>query len=171
MQHTYRALLQAAGTGSILFLPILAFAATEPANSGGIDVLGEFLLQFVYLIDNYLVPLLFAIAFLMFLWGVYLYFIQGAANEEKRTLGRQFVVWGIIGLFIMISIWGIINLLLNSFELDSQSRPPLPTFESGQSTGNTSDNAALFPSADKDPSKKTTDTTTSKTGTQEKIIN
>ncbi|HVU06373.1 MAG TPA: hypothetical protein VHE10_01065 [Candidatus Paceibacterota bacterium] len=49
------------------------------------------------------------------------YIIWGAFNmiksEEKRESGRQTVVYGIIGLFAMISIWGFVNILNNTFNL------------------------------------------------------
>lgn len=84
----------------------------------------------LYFIDNFLVPLIFAIAFIVFLWGMYTYFILGGANEEKRKEGQKLAVSGIIGFVIMIAVWGIVILLLNSLGFNSLSRPRLPTFGS-----------------------------------------
>jgi len=143
----------------VLITPQLAFAAdslggsladtgAQSSSGQGIDRLGQFLLQFIYLIDNYLVPLIFALAFIVFLWGIYLYFIQGAANEEKREKGRSFALWGFIGFFIMVSVWGIINLLLGSFGLNNSSRPNLPTFnQASQSSSQSQADSATLPSA------------------------
>ena len=117
--------------GSLLlsiFVPVLAFAQT-PNQPQSIDKLGAFLQQFIRFIDLYLVPLVFAIAFIVFIFGIFQYFILGGADEEKRTKGRAFMVWGIIGFFVMVAVWGILNLLLNSFGFGGDSRPPLPTFE------------------------------------------
>ena len=113
-------------------LPVVAYAQA-PAPGQSIDKLGAFLLQFIVFIDNYLVPLLFAIAFIVFIFGIFQYFILGGADEEKRTKGRSFMLWGIIGFFVMMSIWGILNLLVGSFGFGSDTRPDLPTFDSSKS--------------------------------------
>jgi hypothetical protein len=66
------------------------------------------------LINRFLIPLLFAVAILVFIWGV-VQFIAHADNEEKRTQGRNFMVYGIISLFVMVTIWGLVNVLSNTF--------------------------------------------------------
>ena len=78
-------------------------------------------------IDSVLVPLVFALAFIAFLWGVYTYFIAGAANEEQRETGRKFVMWSIIGFVIMLSLGGIIMVLQNSLGLKPGTRTCLPS--------------------------------------------
>jgi hypothetical protein len=129
MTHT-RTFLRNLTLALTVFLPSLVFAqtaATTPAPS--VSKLGAFLQQFITLIDNVLVPLVFAIAFIVFLFGIFQYFILGGANEEKRETGRTFMLYGIVGFFIMISVWGMVNLLLGTFNFGSSStRPGLPTF-------------------------------------------
>lgn len=65
-----------------------------------------------------IVPLLFAVALVLFIWGV-VQFIQGADNEEKRKTGRDFMIYGIIALFVMVSVWGLVNVLSNTFGIDT----------------------------------------------------
>ena len=80
-------------------------------------------------INNYLVPILFAIAFIFFLFGVYKYFILGAADEKSRTDGKQFVLWGIIGFVIISSVWGLVNLVKDTIipsAADSSTHPDYP---------------------------------------------
>ncbi|MES2994785.1 MAG: pilin [Patescibacteria group bacterium] len=89
----------------------------------------EMMQMLLDLIDYILVPLIFALAFIAFLWGVFTYFIAGAADEEKRDTGKKFVTYGLIGFFVMVSVWGIVNLLVNSFFGGVESRPDLPTFD------------------------------------------
>lgn len=80
------------------------------------------------LVNDILVPVLFAIAFIVFLWGVFKYFILGAADEKSRTEGRQFVLWGIIGLVVIVSLWGLVNLVISTFSLSAGGKaPPTPT--------------------------------------------
>lgn len=82
----------------------------------------------IIFINDYLVPLIFAIAFIMFLYGVFRGFIANGGNEAKRTEGRKFVVYGVIGFAIMLSVWGLVNLITNTFGFYSPTRPALPTF-------------------------------------------
>ncbi len=82
---------------------------------------------FITVINRTLIPAIFALAFLVFIFYVYKFFIaNGAADREK---GRTFVLWSVIGFGVMISIWGIVNVLINTFGFGyGQSRPNLPTF-------------------------------------------
>lgn len=58
--------------------------------------------------------LLIVLATLFFLWGV-VEFIGGASNEDKRTKGKRHMVWGILGLVIILGARGIITVLENLF--------------------------------------------------------
>ena len=111
-----------------LILPALAGATTTDSELelGKLTSVVNELLQFI---DSTLVPLIFAIAFIVFIWGVFRYFIAGAADEEKRKEGKSFIFWGLIGFVVMISLWGIVNLLVNSLGFGGQNKPCLPTFE------------------------------------------
>ncbi len=55
---------------------------------------------------------LFAVAIAIFIWGI-IRFIAAADNEEERAIGKKHLVWGIIGLFIMFAVWGIIAVIRN----------------------------------------------------------
>lgn len=84
---------------------------------------------FITFLNEVLVPLIFALAFLLFLFGVFKYFFSsGAKAEDNRKEGRKFVMWGVIAFAIMISLWGIVNVLVRTFNFDNQARPCLPTF-------------------------------------------
>ncbi len=58
------------------------------------------------------VGFLFVVAIAYFIYGL-IEFVSGADNEEKRTVGKRHLVWGIVGLFIMFSVWGIIQIILS----------------------------------------------------------
>jgi hypothetical protein len=92
--------------------------------------------SFITFINGYVVPLIFAVAFVVFIWGVFQYFIAGGASDEGREKGRQFIMYGIIGFVLMFSIWGIVSVLYYSLGFNSNARPPLPTF-GGSGTTNT----------------------------------
>lgn len=71
-----------------------------------------------------IVPFLFALATVAFLWGVIEYYIN-PDNEEKRKKGKNFIIGGIIGLFVMLSMWGLVNVLSGTFNL-TNTLPQLP---------------------------------------------
>ena len=56
---------------------------------------------------------LFALALLYFLYGV-LEIIRNAESEEARKTGQQHVLWGVVGMFIMISFYGIMHVICNT---------------------------------------------------------
>ncbi len=63
---------------------------------------------------NLLVPLLISFGILFFLWNV-LGYIRSGGDEKKHTDARNGMIWGIVALFIMVSLWGFINLGLTFF--------------------------------------------------------
>ena len=66
------------------------------------------------IISNSIIPLLFALAVVLFVWGVVQYVINDG-EEAKKAKGKQFMIWGIVGLAVMISVWGLVNILTNTF--------------------------------------------------------
>lgn len=61
-----------------------------------------------------IIPFLITLATVAFIWGVIQYFLS-PNNEEKRKKGKSFVIWGLIGLFVIISVWGLVGLLSDTF--------------------------------------------------------
>lgn len=89
----------------------------------------ELLVDVITFINVILVPLVFALALIAFLFGVFRYFFAtGADAAEKRLDGRKFIMWGIVALAVMFAIWGLVNILLRTFGLENSARPCLPTF-------------------------------------------
>lgn len=108
--------------GASLALPFLAFAQDINATSAG--NLGRSIITFI---NNVLVPLVFAVAFFAFIFGVFEYFILGARNEEKRGEAGKLMLYGIIGFFVMVSVWGLVNFLTGTIQLNGNSTEILPT--------------------------------------------
>ncbi len=69
---------------------------------------------FYNIIGSTLVPLLFATAIVAFLYGVQKYITAGA-SEDKVKEGRNMMIYGIIGLAVMFSVWGLVRVVLNTF--------------------------------------------------------
>ena len=77
------------------------------------------------LLTYYVTPFLFGLAGVVFIVGVVNY-VRAGDNEEKRGQGRDLMWFGIIALFVMITVWGFVNILSKSiFGRDSQL-PNLP---------------------------------------------
>ncbi len=99
--------------GAAFLTPLFAFAQVNATNASS---LGQ---GIIGLINNVAVPVLFAVAFIVFIWGVFQYFIQGGHDEEKRDTGKSLMLWGIIGFFIMVSVWGLVNILRGTFQFNN----------------------------------------------------
>jgi hypothetical protein len=87
---------------SVLLLPYIASAQS-------FDYL-DFFVESVGALVQIVVPVLIALALALFLWGLVVFIFQ-AENDTARAAGRQRMVWGVIILFVAVSIWGIIALL------------------------------------------------------------
>lgn len=66
------------------------------------------------LIINPLIALLFGLAVVFFLYGVF-EFISNQNSEEKKTTGKNHMIWGIVGIVIMMGVFSIINLIVGTF--------------------------------------------------------
>lgn len=103
------------GTLAFAALPLVAAAATAVTD---LTSAGNF---FIGIINNILVPLLFAIAFIVFVWGAFKTFILGATDEKVKDDGKNLMLWGLIGFFVMVSVWGLVNILTNSVTFGNNS--------------------------------------------------
>ncbi len=71
--------------------------------------LGQLIIQVGKLIKLAL-PIVLGIALLYFLWGVAI-FIFKANNDKEREEGKKKIVYGLVALFVMVTVWGIVKLL------------------------------------------------------------
>lgn len=63
----------------------------------------------------YAVQLILALSLVSFLYGIFRLVFLDASNEEGRNKARKFMLWGIVALFVMVSVWGLVNVLRSSF--------------------------------------------------------
>lgn len=90
--------------------PVNNIATDNVVNGSNFnDLLSKILSNIV----NPIIYLLMALAVVYFIWGVVV-FIQNADKAEKRDEGYKHMIWGVIGIFIMISAKGIINIILST---------------------------------------------------------
>ena len=93
------------------------------------------------IIGNSVIPLLFSVAVVGFIWGAIKFFIIDADEESKREQGRQFMMWGIIALAVMISVWGLVGVLTGTFGISNV----LPTVGPNESGGSSSSGGSDSP--------------------------
>lgn len=74
---------------------------------------------------NPLIGLLFFVALIVFLWGVFR-FVANAGSEDARETGKRNMMWGILGMFIMVAAFGIIRLVLGTFGITGPGASKLP---------------------------------------------
>ncbi|HEV7448930.1 MAG TPA: hypothetical protein VGP13_00110 [Candidatus Paceibacterota bacterium] len=93
---------------SFFALPLVAFAQ----NAGNLSALQD-LVKNVGVIVNTLIPILIGVALVVFFVGLVKY-LWGAGGTTDHTSGRQTMIWGLVTLFVMVSVWGIVRLAQNA---------------------------------------------------------
>ena len=109
---------------SASFLPALsvfAGAGTVPVgttvvNTGSLTTVSQVIERFQAVI-NIVIPFIIGLAVLMIIYGIF-GFVTTPADGEARGQAKGYIIWGIIAVFIMVSIWGLVNILVNSFSTD-----------------------------------------------------
>ena len=130
--------------GSILF--ITPFAAL--AQYGGINTAPncassqQSLCSLVTLAIEYFnefIYLIIALAVLTFIWNVYRYFI--VSDPENKTEASKYVMYSVIGLFVILSFWGLVNIVSNTLNLDTTPN----AIDIGSLTGNSGGSSYAAP--------------------------
>jgi len=97
--------------------PFIALAQVPPTNDGTVfgvlRTVGNFL--------NAVVPVLIALGIVYFVWGVITYVIS--SDEEAKKSGRDRMIFGIIGLAVIVGMWGLVNILGKTFGIQSGANP------------------------------------------------
>src|SRR3990167_6364099 len=99
-----------------IFFPDVAYAA--PSTN-----LNEFITNVNTFIINPLILFLFALALAYFLFGVF-EFIANGANDEKKTTGKSHMFWGVVGFTIMIGVWFIMGVVLDTLNIPEKEINP-----------------------------------------------
>lgn len=115
-------------------LPVTLFAQTNTATStptcatllsGSINNLKDIIDFATCLITKSVVPLLFTIAIVVFVYGVIQYFLN-PNNIGERIKARQYIIFALLGMFVIFSVGGIIEILRNTFGVSTSVLPLLP---------------------------------------------
>lgn len=96
--------------------------ATSP-NGGPFEDLLKNILVFG---NTVVIPFIIGIGFLVFVWGMFQYFIAGGANDESKEKGKKLMINATIGFVVIIIFFGAINLLTSSTGLQGQQIENVP---------------------------------------------
>jgi hypothetical protein len=66
-------------------------------------------------IINPLISILVGVGFILFFWGIANYLFLMSGDVKKKEDAKQFMIWGVIIITVMISVWGIVQLLQGIF--------------------------------------------------------
>ncbi len=102
--------------------PVVAFAQTNSALCAT-GQLGSWVCKVSQLIAGVL-PVLIALAVVYFVWGVISFVI--AADEDAKTKGRDKIIYGVIGLAVIVAVWGLVGILQSTFGVSQGVNVTLP---------------------------------------------
>jgi hypothetical protein len=98
---------------SALGVLVPAFAFAQSASTGAFGILAV-----ISRLLAYLIPLAITVAFLYFLYGVIKFIMAGG---EEKAEARGVMINGIIGLFVIVSVWGLVKVITNTFGIDKKT--------------------------------------------------
>jgi hypothetical protein len=71
-------------------------------------------------IGNVVIEILIAFAVIYIIFNAVRYIMSGDKPEERTVIGKG-ILWGIVGLFVILSIWGLVRILTNTFRTDTNA--------------------------------------------------
>ncbi len=104
----------------LAFSPVLALA--QNPNFTGLDSMVAFITRTV----RSLIPIFFALAIIYFFWGL-IEFIRSAGDPKKAAEGKSIMIYGVIAIAVMISIYGLVSWLQNLLGVTNNAPLPIPT--------------------------------------------
>ena len=93
--------------------------------SGDINNLKDIIDLATCLLTRSVFPLLIVLAIAFFLYGVIQYYIN-PNNIAERDKAKDYILWALIGLFVIVSFWGLIEILRGTFGITGNALPILP---------------------------------------------
>lgn len=104
-------------TISLYMFPVLVLADDTVTGADSLITKINSILKSVF-------PIIISIAVIYFVYQVMMYTISG--DEDKKKAAKDGMIYGIIGLFVMVSIWGLVGILSGTFGFGTQTTPTLP---------------------------------------------
>lgn len=93
------------------------------ADSTSSKTFQQVVTEFILKAGTYILTLLVALTVLMFLYGLAKYMFKGQGSDTARSEGRKLMLWGIIGIFVMTGVWGLVSILASTIGHESTYVP------------------------------------------------
>lgn len=113
------------GSAATFALPFMASA--QIADGGSAGAFQDLLTNILTFTNDVLIPFIIGIGFLVFVWGMFQFFIAGGSNEEAKEKGKSLMIYATLGFVLIIVFWGVINLVASSTGLEGESISDTPT--------------------------------------------
>lgn len=131
MKNLKSKFLISAGAIAGVAMPLLAFAQAVQDQCVGptgqnAGTLNYILCKISFFISS-IIPILITLGVIYFIWGVIQYAI--ASDEEAKTRGRDMMIYGLIALLVIVSIWGLVAILQNTFGIQGTATINIPCIE------------------------------------------
>ncbi|MDO8590305.1 MAG: hypothetical protein Q7R69_03500 [bacterium] len=101
-----------------LLLPGFVFAAPLTGLKALIEAIGA--------LTKTSIIVLAGLSLLVFFWGLVKFIFHVSGDEKAIEEGKRIMKWGLIALFVMVSVWGIIKFMQVQLEIKSTTPPPPP---------------------------------------------
>ncbi len=109
----------------LYFVPVLTLVGLIPSFAHAATTLQD-LLFVIKDILAIVIPILVTIAVIVFIWGVIQYVL--VSGEEAKKEGRDKIIYGLLGLFVIVAVWGLVRVLIDTFGITDTgvSTPCIP---------------------------------------------
>lgn len=105
----------------LLLFPVLASAQLSGTPIGRI-------FQTIFDIVGQVIYIIMGVVTAVFLWGMVKY-VSAGGDEKAKEASKGYIKAGIIGLFLSLSIWGIVNIIAKTFNVEDQGIPIGPGYK------------------------------------------
>ncbi|HCY17789.1 MAG: hypothetical protein UR62_C0005G0021 [Candidatus Nomurabacteria bacterium GW2011_GWF2_35_12] len=107
------------------FAPFVALAQNATGcDSVELGTVQSIICKFGNILDT-LIPVLIVLGVVYFVWGVVQYVIS--SEEEAKQKGKMRMIYGIIGLVVIVAMWGLVGIVKRTFDLDQPTNISIPT--------------------------------------------
>jgi len=103
---------------ALALTPVFAFAQ----SLNNIEVL----IQSIGRVVGIALPIVVALGLITFFWGL-VKFIFAQGNEEAKADAKRIMLWGLIALFVMVSVWGLVEFIGNALGIGQGTQIIVPT--------------------------------------------
>ena len=83
----------------------------QPGSNLGAGNFQTLVSNFILKASNLIIRLLVALSIFMFLYGLMIYMFKGQGSDTARSEGRKLMIWGLVGLVVITSVWGLVSII------------------------------------------------------------